>query len=222
MKMMAISSLRAGDVLLCYKKSKSNKPSNIIRCITNSAYTHAAICVDSNTAAEAMKRKGVSKIQIMHLIHRYDHVAVFRQPDAWRSSERIQALNTFIDCCIETKAKYNISDVMKFKKKHEEHQSSIIDKLDRYANNYYKPASVVQDSYFCSEFVVSCFVKVGFIDESAHVVYQQNVMSPGALGRDPTFGTFCGYISKDLKYTVPDTDEFYSNSTYGEIFGDEN
>ena len=85
MKIMDIGEIRAGDVLLCYKDAKFDLVGKGITSVTGSDYTHAAICTSSSAAAEARVSGGVSKIEIKDLVKRYDHVAVFRQPDAWRS-----------------------------------------------------------------------------------------------------------------------------------------
>ena len=82
-KVVSIESLRAGDVLLCYKDSKIDPVGKKITKETDSEYTHAAICIDEITAAESLTSSGVSKNSIKELVFRYDHVAVFRQPDAW-------------------------------------------------------------------------------------------------------------------------------------------
>jgi hypothetical protein len=58
----------------------------------------------------------------------------------------------------------------------------------------------------------------GILDPSAAVVYRSDVISPGDLGRDPTFGTFCGYVSDVSGYNIPETDEFFHATTFHEIF----
>lgn len=220
MKMMRVSELRAGDVLLCCEDKKIDPVGKRITRVTGSEYTHAAICVSSSVAAEATFPGGVAKVQIADLIKRYDHVAVFRQPDAWRPPERIQAMNAFIDAIVASKAKYNLRDVRTFEERSEVHQLSLTEKLHAFFNGTYAPSPIEKGSYFCSELVASCFVVTGFIDPSAAVLYQANVTSPGALGRDPTFGTFCGYVSSVPDYSVPATDEFFNTTTFDEIFGD--
>lgn len=218
MKMMCTSELCAGDVLLCYKDTKIDLTGKVITRVTDSEYTHAAICISSSVAAEATVLVGVSKVQIEDLIKRYDHVAVFRQPDAWQPPERIQAMNAFIDSIIASNAKYNLRDVVDFKKQNEVHRLTLIELLNEFFNGTYTSAPIEKGSYFCSELVASCFVITGFIDPSAAVLYQSNVISPGALGRDPTFGTFCGYVSSVSNYAVPTTDEFFNRSTFDEIY----
>ncbi len=220
MKMMLTSELHAGDVLLCYKDAKIDPVGKGITRVTDSEYTHAAICISSSVAAEATVLGGVSKVQIEDLIKRYDHVAVFRQPDAWKPPERIQAMNAFIDSIVASKAKYNLRDVVTFKKRSEVHQLSLTEQLHAFFNGTYAPAPIEKGSYFCSELVASCFIVTGFIDPSAAVLYKSNVTSPGALGRDPTFGTFLGYVSSLQNCSIPATDEFFNHSTFDEIFGD--
>lgn len=220
MKMMLANELRAGDVLLCYKDAKIDPVGKGITRVTDSEYTHAAICIGSSVAAEATVSGGVSKVQIEDLIKRYNHVAVFRQPDAWEHPDRVQAMNAFIDSIIASKARYNLHDVKTFKKRSEVHQLSLTEQLHAFFNGTHAPAPIEKGSYFCSELVVNCFVVTGFIDSSAAVLYKSSVTSPGALGRDPTFGIFCGYVSFAPNYSVPATDEFFNHATFDEIFGD--
>lgn len=219
-KMVSINHLRAGDVLLCFKDAKFDPAGAAITHVTNSDYTHAAICTDPLTAAEATVFEGVVKVKVFDLVKRYDHVAVFRQPDAWRHPERIRALNTFIDCITASGAKYNLRDVVTFKRRNEVHQLSLTEQLHAFFNGTYAPPLTEKGRYFCSELVADCFVVTGFIAPSAAVVYRSDTTSPGALGRDPTFGTFYGYVSVKPNYSVPPTDEFFNTATFNEIFGD--
>jgi hypothetical protein len=221
MKMVSITELRAGDVLLCYKDAKFDPAGKGITHVTNSEYTHAAICIDYCIAAESTVFGGVVKVKVKDLVKRYDHVAVFRQPDAWRPSERVQAMNAFIDSVIASGAKYNLRDVATFKKRNEIHQLSLTEQLHAFFNVTHVPAPAEKGRYFCSELVANCFVVTGFIEPSAAVIYKSNVTSPGALGRDATFGTFYGYVSVTPNYSVPATDEFFNESTFNEIFGND-
>lgn len=219
MKMIQITKLCAGDVLLCYKEAKFDLVGKGITHITKSEYTHAAICINSCIAAESTVLGGVAKVAIKDLVKRYDHIAVFRQPDAWKPQERIEAMNAYIDYIIASGAKYNLRDVVTFKKRSEVHQLSLTEQLHAFFEGTYVPAPIEKSNYFCSELVANCFVVTGFIDPSAAVIYKSNLASPGALGRDATFGTFYGYVSLDPNYSVPVTDEFFNTSSYSEVFG---
>ena len=218
MKLLTTNELFAGDVLLCYKDAKLDIVGKGITHVTKSDYTHAAICIDTCTAAESTLKDGVSKVKVKDLVQRYDHVAIFRQPDAWHIPERLIALNAFIDAIILSKAKYNLRDVMTFRKRAEVHQFSLTEQLDAFFKGTLAPSPVEKGKYFCSELVADCFVATGFIEPSAAVVYKSNVTSPGSLGRDATLGTFCGYVSAHPNYSVPENDEFFNSSTFHEIY----
>ncbi len=220
MAMREISEIRAGDVLLCCKRRKLNVFGNGIARITHSDYTHAAICIDTSTAAESRLRGGVKKIGLKTLVGRYDHVAVFRQPDAWRSEGATEALSAFIDGVISSRAKYNWKDLIFFRRKVDAHRMTLTDQLHAFfAEESRGRAEPRKQRYFCSELVTDCFIAAGFIDDSAAVMYRSNVTSPGALGRDPTYGTFFGYVSSAKNHAVSSADEFYHHATVDEIFG---
>ncbi len=219
MRTVSISELRAGDVLLCYGGAKFNPIGKAISHVTNSEYTHAAICIDSCTAAESTVLGGVAKAKAQDIVKRYDHVAVFRQPDAWEPSERVRAMNAFIDSIIASKAKYNLHGVIAYIKEHRDHQLSLTEQLHAFFAGKPSPKLTEKSNYFCSELVADCFVATGFIAPSAAVVYKPEYTSPGALGRDVTFGTFYGYVSAVTNYSVPATDEFFNAPTFCEIFG---
>lgn len=217
--MTSIDELRAGDVLLCYEDGEKDFVGNRITAVTGSEYTHAAICIDSFNAAEAMFLGGVTKVKISDIIKRYDHIAVFRQPDAWCHDDRVEAINLFIDSLVVSGAKYNVLGIKEFKEKRDNHILNSYEKLTAFFNDPSSKTAGENKKYFCSELVADCFIVSGFIEPTAAVVYQSDVTSPGALGRDPTYGTFYGYISGIPNYTVPRSDEFFNTTTYKEIFG---
>ncbi len=216
-KIVSINSLKAGDVLLCYIKKKVDPVGKKITKETDSDYVHAAICIDSTAAAESIVSSGVQKVPLRNIVCRYDHVAVFRQPDAW-SQSRVTALNFFIDTIIKSGAKYNLSGVAKFRKRKELHDKTIQEQLEAFFKGQTTPDPSLKGQYFCSELVADCFVATEFIQPSAAVHYRSSTTSPGALGRDPTFGTFYGYLACAKNYQVPDSDEFINTTTYSEIY----
>ena len=216
-KVVSITSLKSGDVLLCYKKGKINPVGGKITKVTDSDYVHAAICINTTEVAESIVSSGVQKVPLKNMVCRYDHVAVFRQPDAW-SQARVTTLNYFIDTIIKSGVKYNLSGVIKFRKRKELHDKTIQEQLEAFFKVETFPDPSFKGQYFCSELVADCFVATGFIKPSAAVFYRSSTISPGALGRDPTFGTFYGYVTCAKKYQVPDSDEFINTATFSEIF----
>lgn len=215
-KPIDINSLISGDIILCFNDNEKDIISLAIKKVTGSYYTHAAICLDNYYAAESVN-KGVHKLLIKDIIVRYKHVAIFRQPNAW-NEDRVKLLNLFVDDIIRNKANYNTTDVLKFIKNNREHNKTVHDKLDKYFEGKLKPDDSKKSKYFCSELVVNCLIKTGFIDPSATIIYKGNTFSPIDIGKDPTFGTFFGYVSLKKDFTIPKDDEFYNVPTFNEIF----
>ncbi len=213
-KFINVSDLEAGDVILCHGEDKL---AHKIASRTDSQYTHAAICISKSEVAESGVSSGIHKTAAADLISRYSHVAAFRLHDGW-SSRRAEIINGFVDTMIASEKKYNLRGVWSFVKRKEAHEFDLRDKLTAFFEGRHQPKSHLTDTYFCSELVVACFIAAEIISPSASVVYQPDTFSPGDLGRDPTFGTFLGYISNDATCSIPENDEFRHQSTYSEIF----
>lgn len=215
------SELKEGDILLCYKAK--GFIARMIGKTTSSKYIHAAIfygnsCVAESVALNGIRKGEIGKTNIQKFIKRYDHVAVLRQPDAWVIPNRVTVLKSFIDEVIDTKVKYNFLGILGFRKRKNFHISNIYNKLNAFFNGETTDYSAKKLNYFCSEFVCECFIKTGFIESSAAVLYQPDTLSPGDLGNDPTFGTFLGYLAYNKNYKVPKDDIFYKQNTVDEIF----
>jgi hypothetical protein len=217
-----INHLKPGDVILCY--GGLNLTARAINAVTGSKYSHAAIYYGESFAAESTVKNGilkgkVKKIKVCELVSRYDHVAILRQPDAWASEDRTKALQLFINQVVANEAKYNFNGVLSFKNRKELHQSNIYEKLESFFAGQSTQIQTQKASYFCSEFVCDCFIATGFILPSAGVIFQSDTYSPGDLAKEPTFGTFWGYLTTKDDYIVPLDDYYYRASTYDQIFG---
>ena len=216
-KIKTIADLKAFDILLCYgKDSKKDIIGKKIKKITNSDYVHAAIFIGNGYIAESLVKEGVTKNKIQVLLSRYDYIVVLRHPDIWSEDKEI-TLNNFISKL--NNSEYNISKVLKFEKNKMKHEVSTNSKLEAYFDNNYTPQEIEKEKYFCSELVVDCFIKVNFISESATVLYQSDIYSPGDLSKDGTFGLFYGYLltNQDKKNLLLE-DKFFYKSTFDEIF----
>lgn len=219
-----VTDLRAGDVLLCHCDPAKDLVAKQIHGATGSEYCHAAIYYGDSLVAESTVKNGIKKgkiekVNVSDLISRCDYVAVVRQPDAWASDNRVAALKLFIDKVVENQAKYNFNGIVKFKSRKEFHEANIQEKLTDFFNGSLSPASTDKHQYFCSEFVCDCFVAVGFIQPSAAILYQSDTYSPGDLSKDPTFGTFWGYLTANKDHKINRSDHFYHAFTFDELFG---
>lgn len=219
-----IKELKAGDVLLCQCDPAKDIVAKQIYDATGSEYCHAAIYYGDSLAAESTAKNGlkkgrIEKINVSDLVSRYDHVAVVRQPDAWAGDNRVAALKLFIDKVVENQATYNFNGILKFKSRKEFHEANVQEKLASFFEGNLTPASTDKHQYFCSEFVCDCFIAVGFIQPSAAILYQSDTYSPGDLSKDPTFGTFWGYLTSKHNHKVGERDHFYNATTYDVLFG---
>ncbi|QOZ83778.1 MULTISPECIES: hypothetical protein [Chromobacterium] len=68
------------------------------------------------------------------------------------------------------------------------------------------PATPDRDAYFCSEFVVSAFIRIGLIGKEATVAFRPETLSPEDMAKDKVFGFFCGYIIPYAGYKIPEDD----------------
>jgi len=110
---------------------------------------------------------------------------------------------------ISSDTRFDIDGLRVFADVRESHQVGLQEMLMKYFSDMADMANAVKDQYFCSALVVAAYIFVGIIQGGATVVYKPDAMSPGDMVRDPTFGTFLGYISRHDDYVLPEDDDFY-------------
>jgi hypothetical protein len=219
-KILRVDEVRAGDVCLCFRRQDVDGTAGAkIASTTDSRYTHAAICIGDGRVAEAVSPDGVHAVPINDWIDDFDHVAVFGHlPNEYWDPNRITALREYVGELERGRSSFNTAGMLRFEERKADHEHKIHDKLHAFFRGQLNSGNTSTTCFFCSQFVVTCFIKVGIIDSSAAVVYEPRATAPGTLGRDSVFGYFRGYLlgSQD----VPTTDEFYSETTLDEIHSD--
>ena len=205
--------LKPGDILLCF--TSSGDLNNKFQGVTGSGYSHAAICINVDNAGEAFRGR-VRKSQIELILDEYEHVAVLRQPDCWNTA-RLKMLESFIDQAINDGAKFNVEGVKNFEAAKEESQITEIQRITDYFKGISVPVVPERSKYFCSELIAAAFVHLGIIEQSAATVYSPEVTSPADL-RDPTFGSFVGYLKRCQDSEIPSDDEFLNETPFHEIW----
>ncbi len=218
LELLPVKSLCAGDILLCYSDGKWDIIGDAIDSVTGSRYGHAAIYLGKGLVLESTVVEGVAKIKIQDFLQRYEHVAVFRQPDAW-TDENLELLNKFAKNVLSSDAHYNLAGVVKYVRVEAKHQATVMREIELFLAGKSISRPTLKKKYFCSELVVDCFIAVGFIAPSAAIYYRSDTFSPVKLANDATFGTFVGYISCNKDHEVSEDDEFYNRATFEEIFG---
>jgi len=218
LELLPVKSLCAGDILLCYSDGKWDIIGDAIDRVTGSRYGHAAIYLGKGLVLESTVVEGVAKLKVQDLLQRYEHVAVFRQPDAW-TKENLELLNEFAKKVLSSDAYYNLSGIMKYVRVEAKHRTAVMRELELFFAGKSVPLPTLKKKYFCSELVVACFIAVGFITPSAAIFYRSDTFSPVKLANDATFGTFVGYASHNKDHEVSEDDEFYNRATFKQIFG---
>jgi hypothetical protein len=156
---------------------------------------------------------------LKHVVESADHVAVFRQPDAW-DPIRIKLLSVFVNEAVARGAKYDSAGLRHFEANKELHEKTLHDRLTQLHEGTLPPESTEDKAYTCSGFLAAGFRATGFFERSASLLYNPDTTAPGDLGKDPSWGTFVGYVSLKDGYEIPLDDEFYNESTFAEIWED--
>jgi hypothetical protein len=178
------------------------------------ALTHAAIGLGDKEYAE-MTSDGVATGHLIELLDWCDYIAIFRQP-LW-SDRRKLLLRRFALGRAEDNPRFNYRGALKLDGEKRSDDFEICENLEAFFRGQHEPKSPVRPAYFCSEFVAAAFIAVGILDKSAAVAYPPEKVSPIGLSKDPTYGLFCGYLAAPAKASIPETDEFYYETTFAEI-----
>jgi len=77
---LSVDDLITGDILLCCSSDGKvhEKFREVIRTVTGSKYTHAAIYLGDKLIAESVIPKGVQKDKIENIISSSDHIAIYQ------------------------------------------------------------------------------------------------------------------------------------------------
>ncbi len=209
--------LKAGDVLICHKRTCLSPIRAAIKSFTSSEYTHAAIALGNNKIADSIKPR-VRITKAVDFFNEYDHVAVFRRDEYW-DSLRATELNAYIETLVEESSKYNAIGAMKAYTDRNKENSPKLYKFVEYLDENFNDQKE-QEKFFCSQLVVQCFIEVGIIDES--VTDYSTFLNPKLvylidLSKDSIFGFHYKYIKFKLEYEVPENDEFTHITKYKDV-----
>lgn len=211
-KIIGTDLLRTGDVVL---SAGTGDLAERVAAATGSPYTHAAICY-SNTEVADVTTSGIRRVGVDEYVKTFPYHAVFRLIGGW-SSGRSSLLQTFVDRVIANKGKYDWRGALSLDKSRKEHEETLDDRLYSYLAGDVVEESTVQQSYFCSEFVASCFTISGIIEPSAAIVYQPDTFAAIHLARARVFGWFTGYIAPTGATAIPIDDEFAHWTSYTDL-----
>lgn len=180
---LEVDALRAGDILL-HRPLRRWPHQRLISRVTGSPYTHASIYLGDGTILEAMPFKGVC-IRAMAGAGRYERIEIFRL-QMTVTDERAQKLKDFARELVRSNAGYNWIGLLNFFWKRS--QDVLLEDA--------KPLvpSALSKRYFCSSVVAAFLFEVGIFDTSLQLLYKEDMLSPGALHTDVSFGWHLGFL----------------------------
>lgn len=201
--------LLAGDVLFC-GQAKHNKRTELIQKSTDGVYVHCGVYIGDGRVVDALG-SGMRETSLERFVADYTYVAVTRSPGA--NQERSEKIVQFARRCVKSRLRYNLLGAM-------------LVPLREYLNIrkhylfYWKPGKrrhrkptwkkTARRGFFCSEFVVQCYVECGYIDDDQDYYHKGN-WSPTGLAEENIF-EFLGFMAAGgLEAVHPDDPHLAGN-----------
>jgi hypothetical protein len=190
-KLLDAQELLAGDVLFC-GQAKRDKVTELIQNTTDGVYVHCGIYVGDDTVVDAVGA-GVREVSLVQFVSDYAYVAVTRSPGANR--ERSKEIAQFARRCVNAGLRYNyigavLAPLREYLNIRKHYNVAARKRLIRVRPRRPKAA---RRSYFCSEFVVQCYIECGYIGQE-HSYFQSGCWSPTGLAEENMFG-LVGFMS---------------------------
>lgn len=198
------SDLRAGDVLVC-RPAKHTGFGLLIKKVSDSPYTHAAIYLGRGLVAESTFRVGVGITSLQTLIERYAHVAVLRHPDAFTHG-RPARLGAFVHGLIARGAGYAPLLASSIGLVRRARVNDPLGELKRHRDTGSTRIRWTSRNYFCSQLVVAALIDSGFIGESAVPIFHPRTFYPGDFFSDTVFGFSVGFLTRFSRCAPPADD----------------
>lgn len=194
--------LLAGDVLFC-GQAKQNKRTELIQKTTDGVYVHCGIYVGDGRVVDSLG-SGMRETSLEQFVADYTYITVTRSPGA--NKERSEKIVQFARRCVESRLRYNLLgavlvpllEYLNIRKHH-----LLFWKAGKRRNKKPTWDKTTRRGFFCSEFVVQCYVECGYIDDDQSYYRMEN-WSPTGLAEEHVF-EFRGFMATEgLKAVHPD------------------
>jgi hypothetical protein len=221
-ELIQVHELRPGDVLLCWPK-RPDPIATVIQISTKNPYVHAAIvhsttppmCAEVRFQGGLFGRGALRLTGMNEFINRYQHVAVLRHPDAWPPIS-VSRLHRFVSNCLG-RTRYKAEKTMRIQKRRDRRWINATEHLNAFFEGKVRIPRK-SNAFYCSEFVVRCFIEGGYLDDSAAILYWPEDTAPGHLLVDNTFGFLVGYLSCLSAYKIPEDEPLRRQTPYHALF----
>lgn len=195
--------LLPGDILL-FRPIDPQLHQRKITSITGSPYTHAAIVIGDNKIAESVVLPPIVRKRSLSVADKEQYIIGVLRTQAVFSERRVTLLQEFVKSLTDKFTLYDVRVACGFKKRKEKFDLELQAKLEKDFGQVTTREEFIQRAYFCSALVVACYTMTDIIGPTAQLVYNPDVISPGDLHSDTSFGWFLGYIVSDKKMIPPD------------------
>lgn len=202
--------LLSGDVLFCGQINQDTL-TQIIQNTTDGIYVHCGVYIGENKVAHAVG-SGVSEIPLEKFVAGYSYVSVTRCPGA--NPKRSELIVEFAQRCIASEFRYNfigaalspLREYLSIRRRY----GLLCNKKPK-VRVISKRAKHPKKRYFCSEFVVQCYIECGYIPRE-EAYDEAGCWSPTGLAEENIF-TLIGYMSTDgLAGVHPEDPHLHGNS----------
>lgn len=190
-KLLDGQELLAGDVLFC-GQAKRDKRTELIQSTTDGVYVHCGIYVGDGTVIDAVGA-GVREISLEQFVSAYAYIAVTRSPGA--NQKRSKKIVQFARRCANAKLRYNfigaalvpLREYLNIKNHYN------ITARKRLIRKRLRQSETARRRYFCSEFVVQCYIECGYIGKEQSY-FRSECWSPTGLAEENLF-ELVGFMS---------------------------
>ncbi|WP_439865857.1 YiiX/YebB-like N1pC/P60 family cysteine hydrolase [Pseudomonas syringae] len=203
--------LLAGDVLFC-GQTNQDPLTQIIQNTTDGVYVHCGVYIGDNKVAHAVG-SGVNEIPLDEFVGNYPYISVTRCPGA--NPKRSELIVEFAQRCINSEFGYNffgaalspLREYLSLRRRYgllwnKKPKACVIPKRAKYPKK----------RYFCSEFVVQCYIECGYIPQG-QADYEAGCWSPTGLAEENIF-ILIGYLSSQgLAGVHPEDPHLHGNSS---------
>lgn len=203
--------LLAGDVLFCGQPRENGcKLTEVIQNTTDGVYVHCGIYIGDGAVVDAVA-KGVREITLEQFVSNYTYIAVTRCPGT--NEKRSKAITQFARRCVGLRynrlgaAMVPLREYLNIRWHYDLHN---IGRERRFRKSQRTRAA--RNGYFCSEFVVQCYIECGYIPEGQGY-YDAKCWSPTGLAEDRFF-ELIGFMSVGGLMAVHPGDPHISGSAW--------
>ncbi|WMI99980.1 YiiX/YebB-like N1pC/P60 family cysteine hydrolase [Pseudomonas chlororaphis subsp. aurantiaca] len=203
--------LLAGDVLFCGQPQDNGcKLTEVIQNTTDGVYVHCGVYIGDGVVVDAVA-SGIREIPLEQFVSNYTYVAVTRCPGT--NEKRSEAITQFAHRCVGLRYNRRGAAMVPLREYLNIRWHYNLHKI-RHERPFGKSQRIraVGNGYFCSEFVVQCYIECGYIPGEERY-YDARCWSPTGLAEDRFF-ELIGFMSDGGLEAVHPDDPYLAGNAW--------